>query len=227
MACINKSLHSDPQEGLLEYFKVKHKLIKIGYDISHFHAAEDQQVIRDQFFNVISVLSNVRVDGISIRKNRLNPPWRVQRVFYPRILEYLLRYVFHPYGMDASRYEYIYIFLSKMQLPKGQKGPMVAGIKHFLNNHLCGVPFSINLHQCESNPYLQFVDYCCWALYVNRERGETRPLEQISHLIKSDFDIFETGTKNWYWPQLLDGYNKFNNEKFPRADKSPRGLLKR
>lgn len=188
----------NPQEGLLEYNNAKHELIRSGHDVSCFHASEDRQLIRDHFFNVISGLSTVRIDGLAIRKNRLNPPWRTQKEFYPRMLEYLLRYVFHTYGMDASQYEHIFIFLAKMQLPKGHRGPMIAWVKHFLNKNLGEVPFSIALHPCESNPYLQMVDYCCWALYVNRERGETRPLRQISNLVHSNFDIFEYGTRDWY-----------------------------
>jgi hypothetical protein len=189
---------TDPQEALLEYYTAKYELIRSGYDVSYFHATEDSQIVRNRFFTVISGLSIARVDGLAIRKNRLNPLWRAQKEFYPRMLKYLLQYVFHPFGMDANRFDHILIFLAKMQLPKGHKSPIIAGIKNFLKQNLVEIPFSVSLHSSESNPYLQIVDYCSWALYVNRERCESRPLNRISNLINSDFDIFEYGDREWY-----------------------------
>ena len=189
---------TNPEEGLIDYYRLKHKLIKGNYDVSSFHATEDKQVIRNQFFSVIAGLSNARIDGLAIRKNRLTPEWRKKREFYPIMLEYLLKYVFHPSGLNSRRFEHIYIFLAKMQLAKREREPMIFGIKRFLRHRLSEIPFTVSLHSCESNPYLQMVDYCCWSLFVKRERNELRPYNRLLNLVKSDFDIFECGETNWY-----------------------------
>jgi len=166
---------TNPEKGLVEFYRAKHEFIISGQDIPCFHASEDKQAVRDR-----------------------TPNWRLQKIFYPKLLGYLLQYVFHPYGMNAAKFEHILVFLAKMQLPKGHREPMLASIKWFLKHNLGGVPFSLLLHSCDSHPYLQMVDYCCWAFHAKRERNEERPYQQIRHHVRSDFDIFASGYKDWY-----------------------------
>jgi hypothetical protein len=189
---------TDPEEGLIEYYRVRHELIDAGHDIACFHATEDLQEIRNQFFPVIAGLKKARVDGIAVAKRYLYPPWREMNQFYPRMMAYLLRYVFDPKGMDVAKFDKILIFLAKMTLPKGHRKALLSGIKHYLRHDINDVPFRILLHSSQSHPYLQMVDYCSWALYVNHDKSETRPLNEIRHIVHSDFDIFQHGQKRWY-----------------------------
>ncbi len=189
---------TDPEEGLRSYFKTKYELLMKGHDVFCFHATEDSQIVRNKFLPVISSLRNARIDSLAIRKRRLHPTWRDLHVFYPCMMEYLFKYVFHPFGTNVSKFNHVLIFLARMQIPKGQMTPMMIGIKRFLKQHLHNVPYTIGLHPSISHPYLQMVDYCSWVLYIKRARKELRPWKEIKHLVKSDFDIFARGFKNWY-----------------------------
>lgn len=49
-----------------------------------------------------------------------------------------------------------------------------------------------------SHPLLQVADYCCWAVAKKWKDGELRPYEKIRKAIKTEFDIFRTGTTEYY-----------------------------
>ena len=189
---------TDASEGVMDLYETKHDLIRAGHDIEEFHAAEDAQVIRDAVFSVLAGLKQARVDSLAIRKRRLNPQWRKPSEFYPRMMEYLLKYPFDPRGLDVASFDHVTIFMDKVEMPRKRQGALVGSIKRFLKSQLKGVPYSIHMHDSRSHIYLQAVDYYCWAMAAKRERNERRSYTQIAHLVGSDFNIFAEGTKEWY-----------------------------
>jgi len=189
---------TDPREGLNELYQTKHDLIAQGHDIERFHATEDPQLVRDRVFAILQTFRNARVDSLAIRKNRLNPAWRDSREFYPRMLQYLLKYPFDPRGLDIRQFDKVLIFMDRVEEARRKREALIGGIKNFMKPTLGKVPYSVVMHQSASHLYLQVVDYCCWALYVKHERNELRPWQQIQDLVKSDFDIFAKGAQDWY-----------------------------
>ncbi len=189
---------TDPTEGVAELIRVRHEAIEQGLDIERFHATEDRQRIRDKVFSIMGSLDRGRIDSIAVDKPKLHLSLREPRVFYPRMLEYVLKYVFHPYGAVVRQFDHVSVMLSRFKPPKGQKHGLERGIKTFLKSQLPGVPYSLVFHQDISHPYLQLADYASWAIYVARERGENRPRDAIAGLIKSEFEIFEHGRTNFY-----------------------------
>ena len=101
-------------------------------------------------------------------------------------------------GLDVSNYERVFIFCDRAGGTRKQQEALVAGIKSYLARHLMGVPYQVCMHSSASHHYLQIVDYISWAIYVNWERGEARPLSRIQHLIHSQFPIFQDASKIWY-----------------------------
>ena len=69
-------------------------------------------------------------------------------------------------------------------------------MKRSLARHLKGVRYVICMHDSRTHPYLQMVDYCSWAIYVKWEKQELRPYRTIKALIRSEFDIFRTGSES-------------------------------
>jgi hypothetical protein len=189
---------ADPSEGVAELYAAKHALIAEGFELEYFHASEDRQAVRDKVFQVIRNMESLRIDGLAVRKRKLNPAWRVRHEFYPRMIEYLLRYTFHHLGVDVRQYDRVHLFMDKVQLPRREKEALFRGIKQFMARHLGGMPYQIMMHSSCAHLYLQVADYCCWALSVRRERNEGRPYEAIRRLVRSDYDIFASGSKNWY-----------------------------
>lgn len=189
---------TDPTEGVAELIRVRHEAIEHGLDIERFHATEDRQWIRDRVFPILGGLTHSRIDSVAVEKPKLHPSLREPRDFYPRMLEYVLRYVFHPYGVNIGRFSHVTVMLSRFKPPKGQKHGLESGIKSYLKGQLPGIPYSLSFHQDMSHPYLQFADYASWAIFVARERGEERPRTAIAARIKSEFEIFQHGRTEFY-----------------------------
>ncbi|MDN5882231.1 MAG: DUF3800 domain-containing protein, partial [Nitrosospira sp.] len=61
-----------------------------------------------------------------------------------------------------------------------------------------GIDFQILHHDSKSNFQLQVADYCTWAIYRKWARGDERSYCLIARAIRSEFDIFQSGT-HWYF----------------------------
>lgn len=173
-------------------------MIDKGVDIEYFHAAEDRQAVRDGVFKIIADLTNLRIDSVIVEKRKTAPKIRPLKLFYPRIIEYLLRYPFDPQGVNVSSFDKVFIFMDREGSKTSERGALIKAIKMSLARHLGKVPYVICMHSSLSHYYLQIVDYCSWAIYVKHERGEHRPYNKVRHLVSSEFLIFEDGNTNWY-----------------------------
>ena len=50
----------------------------------------------------------------------------------------------------------------------------------------------------ESDPCLQVVDYCVWAIQRKWERDDDRSYDLIAEKIQSEFDVWSIGTTHYY-----------------------------
>jgi hypothetical protein len=195
---ITSTVCSDINPGVLELYAVKHEVIDQGIDIEYFHAAEDRQPVRDRVFNVISGLTNIRIDSIIVEKSKVDPSLRPLNRLYPTMVEYLLQYPFDPRGIDVTRFDKVLIFMDRESARPREKEALTKAVKLSLARHSRGVPYALSMHSSASHPYLQIVDYCSWAVYVKWERGELRPFNQIKNLVKSEFLIYQNKKAKWY-----------------------------
>jgi len=191
-------LCTDICSGILELYRLKHHMIDKGIDIEYFHASEDRQAVRDEVFNIIAELKNLRIDSVVVEKSKTAPKIRPLKIFYPKMIEYLLKYPFDPQGVDISSYDKVFLFMDREGSKTSERKALIKAIKMSLARHLEKVPYVICMHSSPSHYYLQIVDYCSWAIYVKHERGEHRPYNKIRNLISSEFPIFEDGTIKWY-----------------------------
>ena len=188
----------DIRPGIIELYELKHKLIGLGTNIEYFHAAEDRQAVRDEVFEIIQNLENIRADCVVVDKRKTDPSIRSIEKFYPMMLESLLKYPFDSRGVDVTKYERVFIFCDRASATRRQQQALIAGMKSYLSRHLKGIPYQVCMHSSASHHYLQIVDYISWAIYVNWERCEIRPLDHVRHLVKSQFPIFQHGSTIWY-----------------------------
>lgn len=191
-------LTEDITPGMLELYELKHNLIDLGTDVEYFHAAEDRQVVRDRVFDILSAFAKARVDSVVVEKRKAAPKVRPLDRFYPTMIESLLKYPFDPRGLDVTRFNKVFIFLDRASARSAEREALKKGVKRYLARHLGNVPYVICMHQSASHPYLQLVDYMCWAIFVKWERGEQRPYDRVKQLIQSEFPIFQQGYANWY-----------------------------
>jgi hypothetical protein len=49
-----------------------------------------------------------------------------------------------------------------------------------------------------SDACLQVADYCLWAVFRKYELGDMRSYDLIKNKVRSEFDLFVTGTTHYY-----------------------------
>jgi len=195
---ITSLLCSDIKQGASELYELKHALVSKGYDLERFHACDDCYEIKDGVFGVISNLANIRFDSVIADKRKLNPALRPLEYLYPELLTQLLKYPFHQFGENASRYDLVVIFTDRENCSSREKGAIKKAIAQNLPKYLLGTPYKLCIHCSHSHPYLQIVDYCCWAINRKWTTGQTKYYDLIKPSIKSEFPIFQIGESTYY-----------------------------
>lgn len=185
----------EPGFGLAEWHAIKTAAVLAGIDLEKLHASEDRQWIRDRVFGLLGTGTGVlRVDGIAVEKPKTNPALRPPHVFYRRMAESLLTYVVR--GTSGS-FDRLFVIVDTIPVAKKQRD-IVGGLKIAISGQLPTTPYMLASRDSRGEHLLQLADYCGWALYVARERGEMRPRGAVAPLIHSDFDVFAPGTTRYY-----------------------------
>lgn len=182
---------------------------------NHFHATEDRQEVRDMVFDIIENLDDFEIDSVIAQKNKSNTflhtgivadPTsalgfdfkKMEEKFYKQISETLLQYVVRRYVhlRTSHKITKVVVYMDAL-FTKSKQDFVTKHLKQYfianfnLNPYVFFCP-SINDINC------QIVDYCGWAIYVKWERGELRPYKKIKTKVKSEFDIFASGTTTYY-----------------------------
>lgn len=171
-------------------------LLESGLNLEYFHASEDKQAIRDKVFGVISShMTAMRFDSVIVKKRMTMPSLHVEEKFYPKMLGYLLRYV-----MNGCEGQYSHIVVMTDSIPvKRKKDAIEKAVKLHLSQQITTkTPYNIYHHASKSSVGLQVADYVNWAIGRKWERGDTRSYDIIKPSLKSEFDIFQHGSKTWY-----------------------------
>lgn len=114
-----------------------------------FHASEDQQVVRDNFFEIIGKMQYIKAHGVVIKKNLANPSFREPAKFYSKVTASLLDYTFKKY-----QYSKLCIFVDNIPVNK-QKDVFLKAIKTEIKTKQPKKEFAIFFPPSSSNPYLQ------------------------------------------------------------------------
>jgi hypothetical protein len=176
---------------------LKYDLIETGLNIEYFHAAEDRQGVRDRVFKIVGEsLPDSRIDGLIIEKRKTGPALQIAEKFYPRMIGYLLRYILEPRNLR----DYAEVIVLTDSIPVSRKREAVEkAIKQTLSRMLpAGTKYMVLHHASKSCAGLQIVDYCNWAIFRKWERGDSRSYDLIRTGIRSEFDIFRSGTRYYY-----------------------------
>jgi len=180
-----------------EFINLKYRLVEQGMDIEYFHASEDRQAVRDQVFDIIKRnLGGMRIDAVVIEKRKTGPALCEEMRFYPRMLGYLLRYVLERHSLD--QYGEVIVFTDRIPV-KGKRNAVEKAIKTTLSSMLPKTArYRLLHHDSKSNFQLQIADYCNWAIYRKWSRNDLRSYDLIKPAVRSEFDIFRTGTTFYY-----------------------------
>jgi len=199
-----------PLKGRGSVLGTRYELLADGIDSEYFHATEDSQKIRDNFYAVIKELVDFEIDSVIAEKCKAHPLLYeeietngdfsiksrkgVEERFYRQICETLLQYVIRRY--KNKRISKIVVILDQIMTNK-KKDFVTKSIKTYMKEHFGLTPY-IYFHQTKADLNSQIADYCCWAMKKKWCDDELRPYNEIKNKVKSEFDIFRKGTTKHY-----------------------------
>lgn len=205
MYTISATITHNPWELLDEVSQLRHNILAgerhnhLGQNylencLCHrFHASEDQQPVRDDFFTIISKMQYIKAHAVVVRKNRTNPVLREPHKFYSKVMSSLLDYIFKKY-----QYSKLCIFVDNIPINK-QKDIFLKAIKTEIRSKQPSKQFSIYFPPSSSNAYLQISDYINWAVFRKWENDDTRSYVLIEKLLgKKELDMFAKGDYEYY-----------------------------
>lgn len=189
-------MKSRPFKAYKELTKLKYDLIEEGRKITHFHACEDKQAVRDEVFKIIEKYKKkIRVDSLIVEKRKTGFALQEPSRFYPEMVYYLLS---HSLKMiNIQDFSKIIFFTDKLPIQR-HKALIEKSIKTNLNKIIPNIEYAIFHQASNTNSYLQMVDYINWAIFRKWESNDLRSYALIKSAIMSEFDIFRTGTTQYY-----------------------------
>lgn len=186
-----------PFQANAELDNYKYDCIEYGLERERFHCSEDNRHVRQRVFEIIgSQLGNINIDALIVKKSKTGPSLRAETQFYPRMLGCLLRYVLN--RASHAQAEETVIVTDTIPL-KRRRRAIERAMKLTLANMLTQRPKYRILHQDSRSHYgLQVADYCCWAIFRKHERKDITHYSEIESAVRSEYDIFRSGTTYWY-----------------------------
>lgn len=159
----------------------------------HFHATEDKQLVRDEFFSVICSLGSYQVNSIVVRKDKTTPEFHNKNFFYPKFLGILMGDVFSEYD-----YSSLHIFLDGCAISEN-KELFKKAIKTEIKVCNPKTEFWIYFPNSASFSYLQIADYVNWAIFRKWEKGDVRSYQLIESILQApERDLFRNSETQYY-----------------------------
>ncbi len=175
--------------------KLKYTLLAAGTggdEYENFHASEDTQAVRNKVFEHIKTLKNIKINYIYADKRKTHPKYQNDS-FYGLLGSALIKYLLKVH--KNSPYEKVVIIFDQA-LTRKERNNFLKAAKPALKE--IGTPYAIYFHRTMSDFNGQVADYCAWAKYVALEKGEMRPLGEITCIDQDSFDIFLNGETYFY-----------------------------
>ena len=158
-----------------------------------FHATQDEQAIRDQVFHLLTG-ADFRVDATVLEKRKAQPHLQTDTALYKMAWYLHFKYVAPRVVKSRNR---LLVTAATLGTKKrrgifhGAVDDVVFQVSPTLTHRVAFWPY-------ESDACLQVADYCTWAIQRKWEGSDTRSHALIASKIKSEFDVFGTGTTYYY-----------------------------
>ena len=177
----------------------KYDLIESGYDIDidSFHYAVNNVHIRSEVFKILNLnLGQMRIDSLVVEKCKTIPELQKTEMFYPRMLGYLLQYVFRGYQFYGIKE--IIVITDTIPVRKNRRA-IERAVKLTLAEMLpTNISYRILHHASKAHYGIQIADYCGGAVFRKWESNDDKYYHHIKPALKSEFDIFKTSKWVYY-----------------------------
>lgn len=165
----------------------------IGLD-REFHATEDSQAVRDCVFPVIAS-HRLRIDATVLEKSKAKPHLTSAK---ERFYQYAWYYHFKSLAERFDgRFDEVLVVTASVGTKRERKN-FRAAVVDVAAQALPRVTHQVASWSAASDPCLQAVDYCSWAIGRKWERGDDRSHRLIAPKIQSEFDLFSRGDVHHY-----------------------------
>lgn len=178
-----------------KYDLIEHR-IKPPIEIEYFHCADDNKFIRNKVFGILdSNIPSKSVDCVVVEKRKTGPALQPAEHFYPRMIGYLLK---HAVEQQVGKFGEIVVITDNLPVAK-KRDAIEKGLKISLAKMLpSGIHYKVFHHSSKSHYGLQVADYFNWAILRKWEHGDDKIYARIKDKIRSEFDIFRSGTTYYY-----------------------------
>jgi hypothetical protein len=189
MTCVVMKRPFDPIHS--ELLDAKYDCLENGLDLDRFHASDDQQKTRAEFFGVLTkYLADYEVYSVAIRKSSLENAMREPSVLYSTAFKLLNEYIIDIGSLENySQIVVITDALSSNTKRRYLRAPMKSYLKFLASDRL---PFSLFHHTSAGDLNLQITDYFCWAIQRSLEREDDRSLLLIQDSLKGIWKVGES-----------------------------------
>jgi hypothetical protein len=178
-----------------ELLKLRRELAWRGVGLNtEFHATTDTQAIRDEVFKVLQQ-HQFRVDATILEKAKAKPSIRPTDERFYQMAWYLHMKYLAP-RVVRERDELLVIGAS-VGTRKRRVG-FHAAVTDVIQQVSPTTSFQVASWAGTSDPCLQAVDYCAWALQRKWEGNDDRSYRLIASKVRSEFEVFRRGTTRHY-----------------------------
>ncbi len=157
-----------------------------------FHATEDPQAVRDEVFALL-VDMDCWVDATILEKRKAQPHLREEASLYK--MAWYLHFKHLAWTMRSS--DRLFVAASSLGTKKA-RGALHTAVDDVVRQLSPCDSHRVAFWPAESDPCLQVVDYCTWAIQRKWERTDSRSHALIAPKIRSEFDAWERGTTIYY-----------------------------
>ena len=179
----------------MEMLDLRRELVWEGYNLpGPFHASTDEQLVRNRVFDVLS-LYDFRVDATIIEKCKAMPRIRpTEEAFYKHAWFYHMKYLANRVALPVDDLQVIAASIGEKRKLAGFR----YGVQDVLRQTSWSNTIRVDMWPFSVDPCLQVADYCCWAIQRKWERNDDRSYSLIQDKIRSEYDLFRSGTTNYY-----------------------------
>ena len=173
--------------------RLHRRLTQSGYPLPDgFHAAEQEQAIRDAVFSVLQA-NELRIDATIFDKPKILPRYtQDKRQFYPYAWLGHLNFITQQMsGYSADLKVLSASFAPGQKAAKAMESAIQANLRGAANLQYEFAP-------AKSHLLLQAADYCSWAIQRKWARNDSRSYDLIKDKIRSEYDWLKAEEKTYY-----------------------------
>ena len=176
-----------PLKSASKISELRYELLTQGHNISHFHATEDLQEIRDAMFEVLTEVKDLKCHVISGSKSLVPTNLRSDAEMHASFAKELIKFTRRSYS--DWRFQRVVVVFDQ-SLTKARQKVFHKAIKREMRKQQ--VPTYLYFQQLKFDFNGQIADYVAWAKFKQLERDENRPWESLMESLQpTEQNIFE------------------------------------